>query len=52
MFTEKKSRQNIYVLVSKQTKESINPLSENPTKWSNTLKQFVRCCPHYKLLYW
>ena len=23
---------------------TINPLSANPTKWSNTLKQFVRCC--------
>ena len=22
----------------------INPLSANPTKWSNTLKQFVGCC--------
>ena len=23
----------------------INPLSANPTKWTNTLKQFVGCCP-------
>ena len=23
---------------------TINPLSANPTKWSNTLKQFVGCC--------
>ena len=23
---------------------SLNPLSPNPTKWSNTLKQFVGCC--------
>ena len=22
----------------------INPLSANPTKWLNTLKQFVGCC--------
>ena len=22
----------------------LNPLSTNPTKWSNTLKQFVDCC--------
>ena len=22
----------------------VNPLSANPTKWSNTLKQFVGCC--------
>ena len=22
----------------------ISPLSVNPTKWSNTLKQFVSCC--------
>ena len=27
---------NIYFL--------INPFSANPTKWSNTLKQFVGCC--------
>ena len=24
--------------------KSLNPLSANPTKWSNTLKQFVSCC--------
>ena len=23
---------------------NINPLSTNPTKWSNTLKQFLGCC--------
>ena len=22
----------------------LNPLSANPSKWSNTLKQFVGCC--------
>ena len=22
----------------------VNSLTANPTKWSNTLKQFVRCC--------
>ena len=22
----------------------LNPLRANPTKWSNTLKQFVDCC--------
>ena len=25
-------------------RNDVNPLSVNPTKWSNTLKQFVRCC--------
>ena len=25
--------------------QSVNPLSVNPTKWSNTFKQFVVCCP-------
>ena len=24
--------------------ECLNHLSANPTKWSNTLKQFVGCC--------
>ena len=24
--------------------KSLNPLNANPTKWSNTLKQFVGCC--------
>ena len=23
---------------------NINPLSAEPTKWSNTLKEFVGCC--------
>ena len=30
--------------ISVLTKISFNPLSVNPTKWSNTLKQFVSCC--------
>ena len=25
-------------------KQLVNPLSANPTVWSNTLKQFVGCC--------
>ena len=25
-------------------KVEYNPLTANPTKWSNTLKQFVGCC--------
>ena len=27
--------------VTRMTLERLNPLSANPTKWSNTLKQFV-----------
>ena len=30
---------------SEYTFESFNPLNANPTKWSNTLKQFVRNLP-------
>ena len=30
---------------TKKIKSKINPLSANPTKWSNTLKQFVRNLP-------
>ena len=30
---------------SEETKKKINPLSANPTKWSNTLKQFVGKLP-------
>ena len=26
------------------SKGAVNPLSANPTKWSNTRKQFVGCC--------
>ena len=28
----------------KTTNDQFNPLSANPTKWSNTLKQFIGCC--------
>ena len=28
-----------------------NPLSANPTKWSNTLKQFVVCCRRIVLVF-
>ena len=31
-------------LVVANPEEFFNPLSVNPTKWSNTLKQFVGCC--------
>ena len=29
----------------KHFRDYVNPISTNPTKWSNTLKQFVGCCP-------
>ena len=29
-----------------------NPLSANPTKWSNTLKQFVGCCRQIVWVVW
>ena len=28
-----------------QDRQCINPLSANPTKWSNTLKRFIGCQP-------
>ena len=38
--------QNIAKLNSKMTKQcNINPLSANPTKWSDTLKQFIGNLP-------
>ena len=38
-------RQTISLLPLSQAMLSLNPLSVNPTKWSNTLKQFVGKLP-------
>ena len=36
---------SIGILLNQKTdKKNINPLSVNPTKWPNTLKQSVRFC--------
>ena len=37
----KKSNQTYYDKYFERSWNNINPLSTNPTKWSNTLKQFV-----------
>ena len=38
--------ENVYEVDGKRKQQwSINPLNANPTKWSNTLKQFVRNLP-------
>ena len=35
----------IVYIKSNKNRENINPLSANPTKWPNTLKQFVDKLP-------
>ena len=45
---DKKPKRLLYPNIIKQLKnnmEIINPLSTNPIKWSNTLKQFVSILP-------
>ena len=32
------------LLVLNYRSKHINPLTANPTKWSNTLKQYMGCC--------
>ena len=35
-------RRHLTICVESETFGNFNPLSANPTKWSNTLKQFVK----------
>ena len=37
-------KQNYEKYFNNMGESSVNPLGPNPTKWSNTLKQFVGCC--------
>ena len=34
---------NVFCNIAKP-RERLDPLSANPTKWSNTIKQFIGCC--------
>ena len=51
-------RRHLTICVKSETFGNFNPLSANPTKWSNTLKQFVGKLPtnclsviyHFKIL--
>ena len=36
-----RERNKTYLVISRDSVMKLNPLSANPTKWSNTLKQFV-----------
>ena len=40
-FSGKGSNEGVKWLISGEKKINVNPLSANPSKWSNTLKQFV-----------
>ena len=40
-----KIKKDAFSKIIKVVSESLNPLSANPTKWSNTLKQFVGKLP-------
>ena len=41
--TSVKKQNNSIITITLST-NNFNPLSINPTKWSDTIKQFVSCC--------